>query len=90
MPLAAVRQPITPGVVEWPPPLHGIMPRLEELVPGARVQGITPSSPVSVVDIRWHGGNALTVTYRDEQGLAKPLGLRLGSLAQEPGRERTL
>lgn len=38
------------------------------MVPGARVHGITHSSPVSVVDIRWHGGNALTVTYRDDHG----------------------
>ncbi len=42
--------------------------RLEELTPGARVRGIVVNSAVSVIDVTWHGGNALTLTYREDAG----------------------
>jgi len=42
--------------------------RLEELTPGARVRGVLPDRPVSVVQAEWHGTQALTLTYRDDQG----------------------
>jgi hypothetical protein len=42
--------------------------RLEQLVPGARVQGLTPTSAVTVVQVQWHGEGALTLTYKDAKG----------------------
>jgi superfamily II DNA or RNA helicase len=40
--------------------------RLEDLTPGARVRGILPDRPVTVVQAEWHGTEALTLTYRDD------------------------
>ncbi|MFZ5851981.1 MAG: helicase-related protein [Actinomycetota bacterium] len=42
--------------------------RLEDLTPGARVRGVVVDAPVSVLDVRWHGSNAVTLTYRDDHG----------------------
>src|SRR5829696_5127808 len=42
--------------------------RLEDLTPGARVRGVLPDRPVTVVQVEWHGTNAITLTYRDESG----------------------
>jgi SNF2 family DNA or RNA helicase len=42
--------------------------RLEDLTPGARVRGVLPDRPVTVVQVEWHGTQALTLTYRDDQG----------------------
>jgi SNF2 family DNA or RNA helicase len=42
--------------------------RLEDLVPGARVGGVLPDRTVSVVQVEWHGTQALTLTYRDDGG----------------------
>ena len=42
--------------------------RLEDLTPGASVTGIVPSGTVSVVAVKWHGSNAITLTYRDSAG----------------------
>jgi superfamily II DNA or RNA helicase len=44
------------------------MSRLEELTTGALVQGVLAERPVRVVQIEWHGSNALTLTYTDESG----------------------
>jgi superfamily II DNA or RNA helicase len=44
------------------------MARLEELTPGARVTGLVPNSAVVVVATRWHGNQAITLTYRDREG----------------------
>ncbi|GHJ56384.1 RNA helicase [Nonomuraea sp. TT08I-71] len=41
--------------------------KLEELTPGARVGGVA-GGVVSVVDVKWHGSNALTLTYQDDGG----------------------
>lgn len=41
---------------------------LEDLTPGARVSGVLPDRPVTVVNAEWHGTQALTLTYRDDQG----------------------
>ena len=41
---------------------------LEDLTPGARVNGVLPDRPVTVVNAEWHGTQALTLTYRDDQG----------------------
>jgi superfamily II DNA or RNA helicase len=42
--------------------------RLEDLTPGARVLGVLPDRPVTVVAVEWHGTNAITLTYRDDGG----------------------
>ena len=42
--------------------------RLEDLTPGATVKGVIPAEIVSVVAVRWHGSNAITLTYRDPAG----------------------
>ncbi|WP_432904018.1 helicase-related protein [Micromonospora matsumotoense] len=51
---------VTPGV-------HQLGVKLEELTPGARVGGVA-GSVVTVVDVKWHGSNALTLTYQDDGG----------------------
>jgi superfamily II DNA or RNA helicase len=47
--------------------------KLEELTPGARVGGVV-HGVVTVVDVKWHGAGALTLTYREDAG---PVGQRL-------------
>lgn len=42
--------------------------RLEDLTPGARVRGVLPDRAVTVVQVEWHGTQALTLTYRDDAG----------------------
>ncbi len=42
--------------------------RLEDLGPGASVRGIVPNAAVAVVSVQWHGGDALTLVYRDPGG----------------------
>lgn len=44
------------------------MAKLEDLTPGARVQGVLPDRPITVVQAEWHGTQALTLTYRDDAG----------------------
>jgi SNF2 family DNA or RNA helicase len=46
----------------------GVGTRLEDLTPGARVLGIIPAHAVTVVQVEWHGTQALTLTYRDDGG----------------------
>jgi SNF2 family DNA or RNA helicase len=42
--------------------------RLEDLAPGAVVGGVVPGKDVSAVALSWHGGAAVTLTYRDPDG----------------------
>jgi superfamily II DNA or RNA helicase len=42
--------------------------RLEDLTPGARMAGVVPGAPVTVVATAWHGGDAVTLTYRGADG----------------------
>jgi len=42
--------------------------RLEDLTPGAVVDGLVPGAQVTVVQTQWHGTNALTLTYRTQDG----------------------
>ena len=42
--------------------------RLEDLTPGAHVRGVSGPRPVTVVDVTWHGSNAVTITYREDAG----------------------
>lgn len=49
------------------PGVHQLGVKLEELTPGARVGGVA-GGVVTVVDVKWHGSNALTLTYQDDGG----------------------
>ncbi len=49
------------------PGVHQLGVKLEELTPGTRVGGVT-SGVVTVVNIKWHGSMAITLTYRDDAG----------------------
>jgi SNF2 family DNA or RNA helicase len=42
--------------------------RLEDLAPGARVKGVLPDRAVTVVQVEWHGTQAMTLTYREDTG----------------------
>jgi SNF2 family DNA or RNA helicase len=42
------------------------MTRLEDLTKGALVRGVLGDRAVRVVDVAWHGSNAVTLTYTDE------------------------
>jgi SNF2 family DNA or RNA helicase len=44
------------------------MARLEDITIGASVVGIAGGSPVSVVAVKWHGTNAMTVTFKNAAG----------------------
>lgn len=41
---------------------------LEDLRTGATVRGILPNEAVSVVNVEWHGSDALTLVYRSSGG----------------------
>jgi hypothetical protein len=41
---------------------------LEALTPGARVRGVLSDRAVAVVQVQWHGTQALTLTYRGDEG----------------------
>ena len=41
---------------------------LEQLTPGTIVRGIVPDAAVSVVNVQWHGSDALTLIYREPSG----------------------
>jgi superfamily II DNA or RNA helicase len=49
------------------PGVYQVGVKLEELTPGARVGGVVHGI-VTVVDIKWHGSNALTLTFREDSG----------------------
>ena len=44
------------------------MARLEDLTRGASVKGILPDRLVKVLDVKWHGSNAIELTYEDPSG----------------------
>jgi SNF2 family DNA or RNA helicase len=44
------------------------MARLEDITAGASVAGIAGGSSVSVVAVKWHGTNAMTVTFKNAAG----------------------
>jgi superfamily II DNA or RNA helicase len=58
--------------------------RLEDLTPGARVRGVVATRSVAVVQSRWHGTEAITLTYRDDEG---NVGERLLFRDDEPSLE---
>jgi superfamily II DNA or RNA helicase len=42
--------------------------RLEDLTKGARVRGVSPTGPVTVIDADWIGSDVLNLTYEDALG----------------------
>ncbi|GAB6876736.1 helicase-related protein [Thermaerobacter litoralis] len=44
------------------------MVRLEQITRGTRLNGILPGGPVTVVDVRWYGSNAIEIVYKDGSG----------------------
>jgi SNF2 family DNA or RNA helicase len=44
------------------------MARLEDITVGSSVMGIVGGTSVSVVAVKWHGTNAMTVTFRNANG----------------------
>jgi hypothetical protein len=42
------------------------MARLEDLTKGALARGVLADRAVKVVDVDWHGSNAITPTFTDE------------------------
>jgi hypothetical protein len=45
------------------------MTQLEELRPGVQVSGILPAQAVTLVDVKWHGANAVELVYKRADGL---------------------
>ncbi len=60
------------------------MAKLEDLKRGAQLKGIDPHQPVTVVDIQWHGMNAVELVYRRADG---QLGTQLLYRDDEPTLE---
>jgi len=44
------------------------MARLEDLKRGALVKGVLLGSPVTVIDVKWHGATVIELTYKDARG----------------------
>lgn len=44
------------------------MCKLEDLQPNATLRGLLPDSMVTVVNVQWHGSDALSLIYRTSQG----------------------
>jgi len=42
--------------------------KLEDIQPNASLKGVRPDSAVTVVNVQWHGSDALTLVYRDASG----------------------
>ncbi len=42
--------------------------RLEEISSGARISGVVPERPVTVIGVQMHGPDAIEVTYKDDNG----------------------
>ncbi|WP_298443684.1 hypothetical protein, partial [Ferrimicrobium sp.] len=40
------------------------MPRLEDLKPGAQVEGLVRHEATTVVDAKWHGSDCVELTYK--------------------------
>src|SRR2546423_6902911 len=63
------RQVVQPGAASSAgPTMHTDLVQLEDLTPGARVRGVLPDRPVTVVQVEWHGTDVITLTYRDDHG----------------------
>src|SRR5690606_22336937 len=49
---------------------QGSMAQLEDLKPGQQVSGILPNQSITVVDVKWHGGDAVELFYKRADGEA--------------------
>ncbi len=47
------------------------MVRLEDISRGAIVEGVSPNSAVTVMDVQWHGSDVVELTYKDSAGRAQ-------------------
>jgi hypothetical protein len=45
------------------------MAQLEELKPGIQVSSILPAQAVTLVDVKWHGANAVELVYKRADSL---------------------
>lgn len=43
------------------------MAKLEDLKQNAQVKGILPNSPVTILNVQWHGADVAEVTYRNNE-----------------------
>ena len=43
--------------------------KLEDLRPGASVQGILPNGLVTVIEVQWHGSDTVELIYRNGAGV---------------------
>ena len=43
-------------------------PKLEDLKPGASIEGLTPSGPAKIVNIEWFGDQAVKVIFENSDG----------------------
>ena len=50
------------------PNIRGGTLKLEDLQPGATIRGILSDSSITVVNVQWHGSDALTLVYRGSNG----------------------
>ncbi len=78
--------PSTIPLVSGPSPSADGPARLEDLSPGAKVRGVLTERAVTVVQVEWHGTQALTLTYRDDAGHASTTSSSTG--ATRPARDR--
>ena len=46
----------------------GVVMRLEDLKRGAQVKGIDPYQLVTIIDVQWHGSNAVELFYKRADG----------------------
>lgn len=44
------------------------MAKLEDLKQSALVKGVSPSGPVTIVNLKWHGDSVVELTYKDASG----------------------
>jgi SNF2 family DNA or RNA helicase len=42
--------------------------KLEDITTGSIISGIVPNQNVSIIQIKWHGDNVISLTYRDQKG----------------------
>jgi len=41
---------------------------LEDITTGAMVRGVIPNQDITVIQIKWHGDNVISLTYREQRG----------------------
>ena len=51
-----------------PPMSETSSPKLEDLKPGASIEGLTSAGPAKIVNIEWFGDQAVKVIFEDSDG----------------------